>query len=109
VARPRGKKPVVAAELDEEDDFGDLHGVEADMDEEEEAAAAPAAVGGRHVQPAWGPVPAIGLFLCLPLLVLISLMAFDMVQGMWGYQSGNRVSGLLIKPIAKTFVKDFPE
>jgi hypothetical protein len=111
VARPTrakgGKKPVAAVELDDDEDFGDLSAVEVEDEEEEEAR--PVGAGAPHVQPAWGPVPAIGLLFCFLFLVPVGLMGFELVQGMVGYQSGNKASTPVVKFFANQFGTEVPE
>jgi hypothetical protein len=51
----------------------------------------------------WGPLPAIFLIPCAILLILGALMGFELVRGMWGYRSSNKITGLLIDPISKMF------
>ena len=36
-------------------------------------------------------------------------MSFELVQGMWGYHRGAKVSNLVIHPIAKMFDDKLPE
>jgi hypothetical protein len=75
--------------------------VEPELEEEEEAE--PAAVAAAPAPPAeWGPVPAIAMLVCTIVLFVVSLMSFEMIQGMWGYHRGTKVSNLVIHPIAKT-------
>lgn len=77
-------------------------------DEEEgevevEAAAAPA-------PPAeWGALPALVMLPCTILLFVVGLMSFELIQGMWGYHRGTKVSNLIIHPIAKMFDDSLPD
>jgi hypothetical protein len=75
-----------------------------DLDEapevEEEVGAAPAAVA--PAAPAdWGvAIPLVSLVTTIFLFIGV-LMGFELIQGMWGYHTGNKVSNLIIHPIAK--------
>jgi excisionase family DNA binding protein len=81
----------------------DLEAVE---DEEEEAAvvsAAPAAPAE------WGAMPALVLLPCTIILFVVGLMSFELMQGMWGYHKGTKVSNLVIDPIARMFDDTLPK
>jgi excisionase family DNA binding protein len=82
----------VAEQLDEDLD-------EAPEGEEEVGtAAAPVAAAA----PAdWGvAIPLVALLTTI-FLFLGAVMSFELIQGMWGYHTGNKVSNLIIHPIAK--------
>ena len=51
-------------------------------------------------QAPWGPLPAIVLLLCLPLVFLGTLMSFEAVRGMMGYQTGSGPGSTLVRAIA---------
>lgn len=97
-----------AAEGEEElEDLGeeldeDLN--EAPAEEEVEAAAAPVAAA----PPAeWGLWTGVILPMTTTLILfLVTLMGFELIQGMWGYHSGNRVSSKLVRFFATTFTDD---
>jgi hypothetical protein len=100
VSRPRPKVGAAAAVAGEEE-LGE--GLEDDLgavaEEEEEA---PAAVEAAPAE--WGALPALVLLPCVILLFLVGLMGFELVQGMWGYQQGGRLTGPVTQGIAKIFL-----
>jgi len=69
------------------------------LEEEEERAPAVAAAPAPPAEwPAWVAIPTM---LCTIVLFLVGLMSFELIQGMWGYHRGTKVSNLIIHPIAK--------
>jgi excisionase family DNA binding protein len=115
VARPRKTKSKAAQSGAAEDEAElelDLEDVEgsaprkktaaADEEEEEEelVAAAPAE---------WGLMPALVLFPTVVVMFLVSLMGFEMVQGMWGYHRPAKVSKLLTDSIARQIDESLPK
>ena len=54
----------------------------------------------------WGVMVPIVSLVSTIVLFLVMLMSFELMQGMWGYHTGNKVSNLLIHPIAKMFSGD---
>ena len=54
-------------------------------------------------------MPALVLLPCTILLFVVGLMSFELIQGMWGYHAGTKVSNLIIHPIAKMFVDKLPD
>jgi excisionase family DNA binding protein len=81
-------------ELDEDLD----EGAAAEAEEEVGAAAAPVAAA----PPAdWGVAMPLVSLLTTIFLFIVTLMSFELIQGMWGYHTGNKVSNLIIHPIAK--------
>ncbi|HTU21500.1 MAG TPA: helix-turn-helix domain-containing protein [Gemmataceae bacterium] len=108
------RKGIGAVEEDEEglEDIGEA--LDDDLDEapdledEEEVAAAP--VSAAAAPPAeWGVMPALVLLPCTILLFVVGLMSFELIQGMWGYHTGNKVSNMVIHPIAKMFDDSLPD
>jgi len=122
VARARKTKPKSkVARTAVEDDAGDLdldldssgakkkpkkrRDVEEEDDQEEDVEAGPVV----EAAPAeWGPVPAILLFPTVIVLFVVGLMAFELVQGMWGYHRSTKVGTPVIKAIAGMF-EDLPK
>jgi excisionase family DNA binding protein len=103
------QRRAAAGGLDEEE----VEGLHADLEEEpaleeeeeefEPAAAAPA-------PPAeWGVMVPMVSLLSTIILFVVGLMSFELVQGMWGYHTGNKVSNLVIRPIAKMFEDGLPD
>jgi excisionase family DNA binding protein len=79
-------------ELDE--DLDETPGAEAEVG----TAAAPVAAA----PPAdWGvAIPLVSLLTTI-FLFIVTLMSFELIQGMWGYHTGNKVSNMILHPIAK--------
>jgi hypothetical protein len=105
VAKPRRKAAAVAegeAGLDE-DLEGDL---EEEPEEEEEAEAGTVYVTAPPAE--WGIAPAIGLSLSAIVLFVASLVTFELVHGLWGYQQGGAVTGPVSHSLAKMFGADVP-
>lgn len=88
------KKGDLGEELDE-----DLNEAPVAEEEDEVAmAAAPVAAAPPADWPVWVPL----VSMCSTIfLFIVSLMSFELIQGMWGYHTGNKVSNLIIHPIAK--------
>jgi hypothetical protein len=68
------------------------------VDEDEEAAAARAVPAA----PAdWGLMPALVMIPCVLVMFLAALMSFELIHSMWGYHQPNKVSGLIVRPLAE--------
>jgi excisionase family DNA binding protein len=93
------QRKAVGAEVEEELDEDLDEAPPMEEEEEVEAAAAPAAVAAAPAD--WGVVVPLASLLTTIFLFIVSLMSFELIQGMWGYHTGNKVSNLLIHPIAK--------
>jgi hypothetical protein len=72
-----------------------------DEDEEEEAAAAVPAGAYRPVP--WGVFPAIFLMPAVLFVLIGSIMAYEQLQTMWGYQQPTKPTAPLTKWVAGTF------
>lgn len=86
---------------DDESAAGALKGARAkraDEEDEEEAAAVPA---GAYRPVPWGVVPALFLFPALILTLVGGLMAYELLQTMWGYQQPRKPAAPLTREIAK--------
>jgi hypothetical protein len=83
--------------------------LEGEPEEEEEAAATAAAPAAAPAPAQWGVLPALVLFPCTLVLFVVGLMSFEMVQGLWGYHRGAKVSRLVIDPIARMFDDTLPK
>lgn len=71
-----------------------------EAEEEVQTAAAPVAAA----PPAdWGVVVPLASLFSTVVLFLVMLMGFELIQGMWGYHSGNKTSSQLVRWMAKTF------
>ncbi len=103
------QRQAVKGGMDEEE----VEDLDADLDEEpaiEEEEEVETYAAAAAAPPAeWGVmVPLVSLFSTI-LLFVVGLMSFELVQGMWGYHSGNKVSNLIIRPIAKMFEEGLPD
>lgn len=74
----------------------------ADVDEDEEDLA-PAMVGPPP--PAkWGPLPALVLFPCMFIMLIIAFMGFELMHGMWSYRtSGSKPTYTVTRGVAGLF------
>jgi hypothetical protein len=80
-----------------------LAGVDEDEEEEEMAMAAP----GTPAR--WGPLPALVLFPCLFVMLIISFMGFELLHGMWSYRTGgSKPTYTITKGVAGMFM-DLPK
>jgi excisionase family DNA binding protein len=105
------RKAAGALTEDEEglEDIGEA--LDEDLDEapELEEEGEPVAVAAAPPPAEWGVLPALVLLPTTILLFVVGLMSFELIQGMWGYHSGNKVSNMVIHPIAKMFDDSLPE
>lgn len=70
------------------DDDDDLDEALAEVEEDEDEEPMPAMAGPP--QPArWGPLPALVLFPCLFVMLIITFMGFELMHSMWAYRSGG--------------------
>lgn len=100
----RKRRPAAAEGEEELEDLGEALDEDLDeepaLEEEEEAAA----VAAAPEPPAdWGIAVPLASLACTVILFLVSLMSFELIQGMWGYHTGNKVSSPLVRFFAKTF------
>ena len=101
------QRPAVGGAVEGEED---LEALDEDLDREaaiEEEAEPVAAAAAPPAE--WGVMPALVLMPCTIILFVVSLMSFELIQGMWGYHKGSKVSNLVIHPIAKMFDDKLPE
>jgi excisionase family DNA binding protein len=101
VARPRR----AAADL-EEGEVEELLEEPAAVEEAEEEAeeGRPARAAAPVVAAAavpWGPLPGIALIPCVVILLLTTLMGYELVTDMWGYNRANKVPGYLTAGLAR--------
>jgi hypothetical protein len=61
----------------------------ADIDEEDEEAELEPAPATVAAPARWGPLPALVLFPCLFIMMIIMFMGFELLHGMWSYRSGG--------------------
>lgn len=110
--RGRGRRKAAAAadvdlaDVEAEDDesvsraLKGVRGRRVDEDEEEEEAAAPA---GAYRPVEWGWFPGTALALAFPVVLIGGMMAFQLLETMWGYQQPRKPTAPLVQGIAKTF------
>jgi hypothetical protein len=92
------------------DDIGEALDEDLDREPALDEEAEPAALAAAPAAPVeWGSLPALVLLPCTIILFIVGLMSFEMIQGMWGYHKGAKVSNLIIRPIAKMFDDKLPE
>src|SRR5262249_34590473 len=74
----------------------------AEVDEEAEPSRVVTAAPAK-----WGPLPAIVLGLCFPVMLIVTLMSYELVHGMWGFhQPSNRPTSAVTRGIASIFNND---
>jgi hypothetical protein len=80
-----------------------------DLDREPEAEEEEELAPAAEAPPAqWGALPALVLLPSVIVLFVVGLMSFELLQGMWGYHKPNKVSNLIIHPLAKQFDETLP-
>ena len=50
----------------------------------------------------WGALPAVVLFMTLPLMFMGAIMSYEMVRGMWGYHQPTQPGNLLVRGLAES-------
>jgi hypothetical protein len=108
------QRRAAGAGVEDDEELDDIGGaldddLDAEPSLEDEEAVEPAAVSAAPAAPAeWGVMPALVLLPCTIVLFVVGLMSFELIQGMWGYHRGTKVSNLVIQPIAKMFDDKLP-
>jgi hypothetical protein len=106
-AKPRGRRAAAGEDGLELDLDLDTE-AEGEVDAEEEEATV--AVGAAAAPPAeWGILPTLLMAPCVVVLFLVGLMGYEMIQSMWGYHKGTKVSRLIIDPMARMFDENLPK
>ena len=109
VARPaslvgklgKGKKKIEPAEAEDE---GELVAVE----EAEEVAAAPRTVAAAAAAPAdWGTLTPVVLLVSVLVFMVVGMMSFELVRGMWGYRQMTTPGSLVIRSLGGLFDDNF--
>jgi hypothetical protein len=118
--KPRGKKPAPVVdeeslegsidELLSDDAVADLESEAEEEAEEEDEELEPVGAAAAPPQP-WGVVPLLLLIPSVIVLMLVGMMGFELLHGMWGYQQSNKATTPLIRSIAGLFVEkaDLPK
>ncbi len=70
-------------------------------EEDEEEEAVPVGAGAYREIP-WGPMPGIFLLLAFPLMLIGGLLAYELLNTMWGYQQPRKPAAPLVRELAKT-------
>ena len=103
--RRGAKAEVVEGEEAGEFDNLDLEGEPQEVVEEEEGVAPVPAGAYAPSRPArWGAIPVVFMLPCVILMFLVGLMSWEMMNIMWGYHQGQKVSGLVVPWMADTFL-----
>jgi excisionase family DNA binding protein len=104
----RKAKPRKAVETGEQelDDLGEA--LDEDLDEApaEEGEVEPVAAAAAAPPAEWGVVVPLASLVCTIVLFFVTLMSFELMQGMWGYHTGNKVSHPIIYSLAKMLTGD---
>jgi len=79
------------------------------VDDEEQGAVGVGQVPVEAAPAEWGVLPVIFLLPCVVVLFVVGLMSWEMAQGMWGYHTDSKVSGIIIRPIASMFDDSLPK
>lgn len=119
---PRRKKP--AAALDEESLEGSIDELLSDEavadleseaeaeaeaeEEEEEEELEPVAAGAAPPQP-WGVVPLLFLVPSVIVLMLVGMMGFELLHGMWSYQQPYKTASPVLRAISGLVADDLPK
>jgi excisionase family DNA binding protein len=110
--KPKRKTKMTRARAaDVEDDVGLDISLDDEDEQEEEVEPEPAVSAGAAAAPPaeWGPLPALVLLPSVIVLIIVGLMGFELVQGMWGFHKPSPVSKLVIDPIARLFDDTLPK
>ncbi len=78
---------------------GALRGVRGDDDGDYRGAPGPSVVAAPAK---WGALPAVVLFMTLPLMFMGAIMSYEMVRGMWGYHQPTQPGNLLVRGLAES-------
>ncbi len=102
---PRGRgRRGSSADLDDELErgasaSGALRGVRGGDDDDYRGAPVQAVVGAPAK---WGALPAVVLFLTLPLMFIGTVMSYEMVRGMFGYHQPTPPGNLVVRGLAES-------
>lgn len=96
--REEGEEEGLDLDLEEGEETEPL---EDELDEEGMAVARGRAQYVEAAPSEWGVYPALMMLPCVIVLFLVGLMGFELVQGMWGYHKGTRITGLIVHPLTE--------
>lgn len=82
----------------------DLAAVEDEADGDE---TGPATIPAAQAE--WGWYPVLVLAPCVAVMFIAGLMAFELLNGMWGYHASTKPSGLVVSSMAKLFTDEVKE
>ena len=64
-------------------------------------------VAGPPAPARWGPLPALVLFPCLFVMLILTFMSFELMHGMWSFRTGGtKPTFTITRGIASIFVPD---
>jgi excisionase family DNA binding protein len=115
----RKRSAVHAAAVEEEsgsefdlltsDDIEEIDRRPARRDEEGEEALEPVgAVGPTVAEADWGVLPTMLMLPCVIVMILVVLMSYELLHGMWGYHQSHKPSSILVTPLARLFTDNLP-
>jgi hypothetical protein len=97
---PRRRRRAAVAEGEELDELE----VAEDVEEEEGRPVRVAAA-----EPAeWGALPAVVLIPCVVVMLLVGLMSWELLRGMWGYTQPGKVASPIVRSFAEMFGEKLP-
>ena len=93
----------VSAEEEDPDGLDLSLDTSAEDEEEEEEEEELVATGSAAPAAPWGALPTVMLLPCVIVLVVVGIMGFELIQGMWGYHKPAKVTSIVLDPIARLF------
>ncbi|MFN6053788.1 MAG: hypothetical protein ACK47R_23405, partial [Planctomycetia bacterium] len=88
------------------DEVGDIEEAVEEVSEEiveEEETLSP--VTATAAETPWGILPALVLIPGVIILSIVSLMSFELMRGLYGYNKGTGFTSVILKPIAEMFTE----
>lgn len=88
------------------DEVGDIEEAVEEVSEEiveEEETLSP--VTATAAETPWGILPALVLIPSVIILSIVSLMSFELMRGLYGYNKGTGFTSVILKPIAEMFTE----
>jgi hypothetical protein len=104
----KSEEDVDLADLEDADDevsaskaLKGVKGRRGETEEEEDEELVGAGAGAYRPIP-WGPMPGIFLLMAFPLMLIGGLLAYELLNTMWGYQQPRKPAAPLVRELAKT-------
>ena len=69
----------------------------------------PAAPARESTPVSVAPYPVLVLMPCVAIMFVAGLMAYELLNGMWGYHASTKPSGLVVSSMAKLFTDEVKE